>query len=293
MSAIVSGGVAQGSRWRQPAGEAVPTGASRVHRSSRRSSWHKGSGSFELSESLSGVILLYKGGNAISRVVKRVLLIFVLSVGCGRNPVAPDSERPAWLTTVIRQLEAQPVATPPAFIALYEYKGDTVYFVPQRCCDVMSVVYRSDGAVMCNADGGFAGIGDGRCPDFSQSAGTSASSGGIPGPDDTNGRVEKLTICRQDVAGTVSGRPRPEPGTDRRDRFDRERLAAARRDRDHDGHVGGTHAEDHGQIPTESRSVRAKPLHTELSDPTRQDNGMRAQPLALLSLIRRKVQVSP
>ena len=72
----------------------------------------------------------------------------------------------AWLTTVIRQLETQPVANPPAFIARYEYKGDPVYFVPQRCCDVMSVVYRSDGAVMCHADGGFAGTGDGRCPDF-------------------------------------------------------------------------------------------------------------------------------
>jgi hypothetical protein len=104
----------------------------------------------------------------VSRVLKRVLLIFVLSAGCSRNPAAPDSAitSPAWLTTVIRQLETQPVANPPAFIARYEYKGDTVYFVPQRCCDVMSVVYRSDGAVMCQPDGGFAGTGDGRCPDF-------------------------------------------------------------------------------------------------------------------------------
>jgi hypothetical protein len=108
------------------------------------------------------------GADAVSRVLKRVLLIFVLSAGCGRNPSAPDSAltSPAWLTTVIRQLETQPVANPPAFVARYEYKGDTVYFVPQRCCDVMSVVYRSDGAVMCQADGGFAGTGDGRCPDF-------------------------------------------------------------------------------------------------------------------------------
>lgn len=80
----------------------------------------------------------------------------------------PDSAdiSPEWLTTVIRQLETQPVANPPAFVARYEYKGETVYFVPQRCCDVMSVVYRSDGAVMCHADGGFAGTGDGKCPDF-------------------------------------------------------------------------------------------------------------------------------
>jgi hypothetical protein len=100
--------------------------------------------------------------------MKLALPILVLSAGCGGNPAAPDSAiaPPEWLTTMIRQLETQPAANPPAFIARYQYKGDTVYFVPQRCCDVMSVVYRSDGAVVCRADGGFAGTGDGRCPDF-------------------------------------------------------------------------------------------------------------------------------
>jgi len=104
----------------------------------------------------------------VSRVLKLGLLIFALSAGCNHSPAAPDSAiaQPAWLTTVIRQLETEPVANPPAVIASYQYKGDTVYFVPQRCCDVMSVVYRADGAVMCKADGGFAGTGDGRCPDF-------------------------------------------------------------------------------------------------------------------------------
>ena len=104
----------------------------------------------------------------MSRVLKLGLLVFVLSAGCSHGPAAPDSAitSPAWLTTVIRQLETEPVANPPALIASYQYKGDTVYFVPQRCCDVMSVVYRADGAVMCKADGGFAGTGDGRCPDF-------------------------------------------------------------------------------------------------------------------------------
>jgi hypothetical protein len=104
----------------------------------------------------------------VSRVLKGILLIVALSAACGRSPAAPDSAltSPGWLTTVTRQIEAQPVANPPAFIARYEYKGETVYFVPQRCCDVMSVVYRTDGTVMCKADGGFAGTGDGRCPDF-------------------------------------------------------------------------------------------------------------------------------
>jgi hypothetical protein len=104
----------------------------------------------------------------VSRALKLGLLIVVMSAGCVRSPAAPDSATPspAWLTTVIRQLETEPVANPPALVARYEYKGDTVYFVPPRCCDVMSVVYRSDGTVMCSADGGLTGKGDGRCPDF-------------------------------------------------------------------------------------------------------------------------------
>ena len=104
----------------------------------------------------------------MARILKRVLLIWFLSSGCASNPAAPPSSTasPAWLTAVIRQLETQPVANPPAFVARYEYKGETVYFVPQRCCDVMSVLYRSDGVVMCQPDGGFTGKGDGQCPDF-------------------------------------------------------------------------------------------------------------------------------
>ena len=73
---------------------------------------------------------------------------------------------PAWLTALVRQSEAQPVANPPAFIARYDYQGQTVYFVPQRCCDIMSVLFRSDGSVACHPDGGLKGIGDGQCPDF-------------------------------------------------------------------------------------------------------------------------------
>jgi hypothetical protein len=90
--------------------------------------------------------------------------------GLGTSPTGPSQigqdAVPAWLTIVIQQLQTQPVGNPPASVARYEYKGDTVYFVPQRCCDIASVVYRSDGTVMCQADGGFTGKGDGRCPDF-------------------------------------------------------------------------------------------------------------------------------
>ena len=97
-----------------------------------------------------------------------VLLTFLMSVACAANPAAPDSTNsmPAWLTTLIRQSEEQPVANPPAFIARYDYKGQTVYFLPQRCCDIMGVLYRPDGSVACHPDGGLNGTGDGQCADF-------------------------------------------------------------------------------------------------------------------------------
>ncbi len=96
-----------------------------------------------------------------------IVLMLLIMAGCGGNPAAPGtSGSPTWVMALIRQLETQPVANPPGFVAQYDYKGQEVYFVPQRCCDVMSVVYRSDGAVMCHPDGGLNGKGDERCADF-------------------------------------------------------------------------------------------------------------------------------
>jgi uncharacterized protein DUF6970 len=110
-----------------------------------------------------------RAGEVMTAMGKQfVLLTFLMCVGCASNPVAPDSPNslPAWLTALTREVEAQPLANPPAFIARYDYKGQSVYFLPQRCCDVMSVLYRADGSVMCRPDGGLNGTGDGQCADF-------------------------------------------------------------------------------------------------------------------------------
>ena len=94
-------------------------------------------------------------------------LSLLMITGCSGNPTAPDTTAtPTWVTALIRQLENEPVANPPAFLARYDYKGQDVYFVPQRCCDIMSVIYRSDAAILCHPDGGITGKGDGRCADF-------------------------------------------------------------------------------------------------------------------------------
>jgi hypothetical protein len=95
-----------------------------------------------------------------------MMCVLLLASGCAAgNPVAHD-RHPDWLTSLIRQLETQPVANPPAFIARYEYRGELVYYLPARCCDIWSTLYQEDGSILCHPDGGFGGSGDGRCPAF-------------------------------------------------------------------------------------------------------------------------------
>ena len=76
------------------------------------------------------------------------------------------ADAPAWLAQLIRQMERDPVANPPASVVRYQYKGRTVYYVPPRCCDVPSDLYDADGRLLCHPEGGITGRGDGRCPDF-------------------------------------------------------------------------------------------------------------------------------
>jgi len=80
------------------------------------------------------------------------------------TPTPPSLSR--WLADLIRKLETEPVANPPASITQYEYKGQTVYFLPQRCCDIFSNLYDAEGNIIGHPDGGITGQGDGRAPDF-------------------------------------------------------------------------------------------------------------------------------
>lgn len=79
---------------------------------------------------------------------------------------SPNTELPAWLIDLINSQKNEPVANPPAFIARYEYKGQIVYFLPQRCCDIFSNLYDAEGNIIGHPDGGITGQGDGRVPDF-------------------------------------------------------------------------------------------------------------------------------
>ena len=101
-------------------------------------------------------------------VKPRLLMIATaLLTACGGLGSASDpTPVPAPVANLIHELQTRPPANPPAFIASYQYRGQVVYYVPPRCCDIFSDLYDAAGKLICHPDGGIAGHGDGRCPDF-------------------------------------------------------------------------------------------------------------------------------
>jgi hypothetical protein len=104
--------------------------------------------------------------------VRRLILVTLATaltacgaVGPSGGPVA-QSPLPASVTALIHELQGQPPSNPPAYVASYDYRGEVVYYVPPRCCDIFGDLYNGAGQIICHPDGGLAGHGDGRCPDF-------------------------------------------------------------------------------------------------------------------------------
>jgi hypothetical protein len=107
-----------------------------------------------------------------------IFLAAVLLAACSGNgepepeagetqpPATPAAANPAWVDEMIAAFQAAPVANPPQSITRYEYKGQTVYYVPAQCCDIPSILYDAEGEEICLPSGGSTGRGDGRCPDF-------------------------------------------------------------------------------------------------------------------------------
>lgn len=101
------------------------------------------------------------------------LLLTTTAVGCqtAGSPATSEVEQEknvptGWLSELIRELEQEDVANPPAKVYRYTYNGQEVYYLTSRCCDIPSKVYDTDGNLLCEPEGGITGKGDGRCADF-------------------------------------------------------------------------------------------------------------------------------
>lgn len=102
--------------------------------------------------------------------MKSVVSILILTVilSCQEKNPAPKTV-PACIQQVIEEIKQGPIWNPPAKIYRYDFKGQEVYYIPPRCCDLPSVVI-ANCDTLCAPDGGLTGKGDGRCPDFAKEA---------------------------------------------------------------------------------------------------------------------------
>jgi hypothetical protein len=96
--------------------------------------------------------------------MKKAVFYFVLFSAC-RNDEIPAG-LPACVKEKISLLKSKPTQNPPASVWQYQYKGQTVYYLPPACCDQMGELYDENCNLICHPDGGITGRGDGKCEDF-------------------------------------------------------------------------------------------------------------------------------
>jgi len=67
-------------------------------------------------------------------------------------------------------IKQEPVWNPPAQVDEYMYKNKQVFLFSSNCCDQYNMLYDNQCNLVCAPSGGFAGRGDGKCPDFFETA---------------------------------------------------------------------------------------------------------------------------
>jgi hypothetical protein len=98
--------------------------------------------------------------------------VIVLGIALARGGFGQDL--PSFLKQIIAEYESVSEDRDASLVEIWqhEYQGRTVFYLPlprTHCCDRLSRLYDSAGTLICMPDGGLAGRGDGRCPDFMQS----------------------------------------------------------------------------------------------------------------------------
>lgn len=77
---------------------------------------------------------------------------------------------PPCIQEKIEAIQQQPRYNPPATVYRYLYKDEYVYLISSNCCDQYNYLYDKNCKMICAPTGGFAGKGDGQCPNFKQMA---------------------------------------------------------------------------------------------------------------------------
>lgn len=96
-------------------------------------------------------------------------VILLLGVSCKEND-KPMRAVPDCIQLKIDTLANSTIINSPNQVLRYQYQGESVYMFRGGCCDQFEFVYSSQCEYICAPSGGFTGLGDGKCPDFSQEA---------------------------------------------------------------------------------------------------------------------------
>ena len=100
-------------------------------------------------------------------ILNRVFLLPVFLLAFCLFAKADTAILPAFLEDLVKSYEAAPFGSNPESIWSFTYQDQTVYYVSAMyCCDLPSTLYDENGKVLCRPDGGIAGAGDGKCPEF-------------------------------------------------------------------------------------------------------------------------------
>ena len=82
----------------------------------------------------------------------------------------PPSKLPVCIQKHINEIKKQPVWNPPAEVYEYKYYNKTVYLLSADCCDFFTTAVDTACKPICAPSGGITGKGDGKCPDFNETA---------------------------------------------------------------------------------------------------------------------------
>ena len=104
-----------------------------------------------------------------SRSAKRSAFLgfIVLLFGCASSDVryvSPYSTK--WVKQQIRAYEVRTNDGVSGVTRKVIYAGSAAYLIPSPCCDKFDYLYDSRGVILCAPSGGFAGRGDGSCPEI-------------------------------------------------------------------------------------------------------------------------------
>lgn len=99
-----------------------------------------------------------------------LLFLFLISFNFSCDEIIDDDGTTQCIRELINEIKKEPVANPPRAVYSYRYKGKTVFYVTSNCCDQYNVLYDVNCNIICYPDGGITGMGDGRCPDFFDTA---------------------------------------------------------------------------------------------------------------------------